>query len=193
MIRRDIERIKETISALIGLPLRNFDRSGVMLVFNFGELVEVNDILVGEDRMPIFDENGRGIPTKSQAGRYALDTLCSMRFTCGNDVIFAKGDIFLPTNEIYNKEDFIWDDFDWHAHGNNLFDELLAKHFRGEYDDYIVKSVKVGKFGDLTIAFENDFVLEFFADSSGDSENWRFGETNSTESLIVTSNGIATE
>jgi len=58
---------------------------------------------------------------------------------------------------------------------------------------YIVKSVKIGKFGDLTIAFENNFALEFFADGSGYSENWRFGEINSSDSLVVTSKGILYE
>lgn len=48
----------------------------------------------------------------------------------------------------------------------------------------------MGRFGDLTIGFENDFALEFFADGSGHSENWRFGETTSTDALVVTSKGI---
>jgi len=193
MTNRNISTIKEALSVLIGTPLREFDRSGPMLVFNFGDLIEVDDIVVGKNRMPVFDENGKGIPTKSQAGRYALDALCSMRFACGNDVVLAKSDIFIPTDEQISKDDFVWDTFDWHTHGNTLFDELLERHFRGDFSEYIVKSVKVGKFGDLTITFENDFVLEFFADGSGHSENWRFGETNSTESLIVTSKGIIDE
>ena len=194
MKRNETEKIKETVSVLVGAPLRKISRIASTLYFRFGDIVEVNGIVLRDDSGKVMrDGEGNVLHEKHLNGMYALDTLCSMRFTCGNDVILAKSDIFLPTEEIYNKEDFIWDNFDWHAHGNNRFDELLAKHFRGEYDDYIVKSVKVGKFGDLTIAFENDFVLEFFADGSGDSENWRFGETNSTESLIVTSNGIATE
>jgi len=69
MTNKNIATIKEALSVLVGMPLRNFDRSGPMLVFNFGDTIEVNDIMVDKDKMPIFDENGRGIPVKSQAGR----------------------------------------------------------------------------------------------------------------------------
>lgn len=191
MKRKELERIKDTLSVLEGVPLRNFSRSGAMLFFRFGDIVEVNGIVLRDNNgNAIRDDEGNVFYEKHLNGMYALDTLCSMRFTCGNDVIFAKSDIFLPTEEIARKDNFVWDTFDWHTHGNTLFDELVLKHFRGEFHEYIVKSVKVGKFGDLTICFENGFLLEFFADGSGYSENWRFGKTNSTESLVITSKGI---
>ena len=193
MTRKDIIKIKETLSVLIGEPLRELDRSGPMLIFNFGELVEVDDLKIGDDKKPIIDDDGRGVPIKSLVGKYALDALCSMRFTCGNEVIFAKSDIFLPTEEQFHKEGFVWDTFDWHTYGNTIFDELVSKHFKGEFSKYIVKNVKIDKFGDLTITFDNNFTLEFFADGSEYSENWRFGESDNSDSLIVTSKGIIDE
>ena len=193
MTKKDIAKIKNTISIIEGEPLRKLCRSGPMLIFNFGELIEVDSLKVGNDGRPLFNEKGKGMPTKSLAGKYALDALCSMRFYCGNDIIFASSDIYLPIEEIANRDDFIWDTFDWHTRGNTIFDELVSKHFSGEFSEYIVKNVKIGKFGDLTITFENNFVLEFFADGSEYSENWRFGEINSSDSLIVTSKGVLDE
>ena len=193
MTNKNLATIKEALTILVGTPLRDIGRSGSILYFHFGDIVEIDDIAIGEDGRPLRDENGRGIPTKSMVGQHCLQTMLSMRLSCGNDVIFAKSDIFLPTDELYDMENFNGATFDWQTLGNTLFDYLLDKHFRGDFSGYIVKSVKVGKFGDLTISFENDFALEFFADGSGYSENWRFGETKSTDSLIVTSKGIIDE
>ena len=191
MTQQDIKRIEELLSVLNGQPMHSFSRAGAMIIANFGNLIKV-DVAQRDDRgRPICDENGKRISQTSMKGKYALDALCSMRFTCGNEVIFAKSDIFLPTEELASSSDFVWDTFEWHVHGNNFFDNKVAKHFRGEFQEYIVKNVKVSKFGDMTITFENNFVLEFFADGSGYSENWRFGEINSTEPIVIlTGNGI---
>jgi len=194
MTKKIIKSISESLSVLIGLPLRAVTRSGPSIYFNFGDLVKVNGIVLrDENGIVLRDENGQVLYEQSLQGKYALDTLCAMRFICGNEVIFAKSDIFLPTNEQFNKEGFVWDTFDWHTVGNSLFDELLDKHFCGDFNEYFVKSVKVGRFGDLIISFNNNFVFEFFADSSGYSENWRFGEIDSTDSLVVSSKGIIDE
>jgi len=191
MTKKEILHIEETFSVLIGQPMRLLERIGPNLGASFGELIEIDTIKLGEDRRPVRDDKGRGVAAKSLEGRYTLDVLCSSRFTCGDEIIFAKSDMFLPNDEIANMSNFVWDTFEWHVYGNNYFDRIIAKHFNGEFSDYIVKSVKVSKFGDLAITFENSFMLELFADGSGYSENWRFGEINSTEPLIaVTGNGI---
>jgi len=194
MTKREILYIEETLSVLIGQPMHSLERIGPNLAANFGELIEIDTIKLGEDRRPVRDKNGRGIPTKRMEGKHVLESLCSSRFTCGDDIVFAKSDMFLPNDEIANRPDFVWDTFEWHVYGNNYFDRIVAKHFNGDFSNYIVKSVKANKFGDLTIEFENSFVLELFADGSGYSENWSFGEINSSKPLIaVTGNGIDTE
>ena len=194
MTKKEIEQVKEALVALVGTPMRTFDRSGAMLFLNFGDYVDANGTVVRDASGAVMrDEAGNALYKKSRRGMYALSSLCSMRFTCGSDVIFAGSDIFLPTENLANDEGFNGSNFDWQTPGNTLFDDLLRKHFRGDFSEYVVKSVKVGRFGDLNIGFENDFVLEFFADGSGHSENWRFGMVNSTDSLIVTSKGIINE
>jgi len=194
MNKKDIKFIEESLSVIIGQPLRDVTRSGPMMIIDFGELIEIDTFKLSKDGRIARDENEKPIPVKRMRGQYCLTPLCSMRFTCGDEVVFAKSDIFLPTEEHFKKEDFIWDTFDWHTYGNSVFEELVAKHFvDGNFSDYIVKSIKISKFGDLVITFENEFVLELFADGSEYSENWRFGKIDSTESLIVTSKGIIDE
>jgi len=193
MTKKEIEQIKGAFAAIIGQPMRNLTRSGAKFIIDFGELIELSSFVFDENGSLALGANGKPIPTTKMRGQYGIDSLCSMRLTCGNEVILASSDIFLPNEEQSNKEGFVWDTFDWLTHGNTFFDELLATHFRGEFDGYIVKSVKVKKFGDLTITFENGFVLEFFTDTADLSEIWRFGETNSTHSLVVTSKGILDE
>ena len=191
MTKKDINHVKEVLAVLIGQPLRELGRSSMMITLDFGELIEIDTIKQGEDGRPLRDENGRGIPTKAIVGKYGMHVLCGMRFTCGDEVIFARSDIFLPTVEQSNKPDFSWATFDWHTTGNTAFDEFVSRHFNGKFCDYIVKSIKVNKFGDLTIAFENGFMLELFSDNSDDSTLWNFGEMAATEDLLtITSNGI---
>jgi len=191
MTKQETKHIEDILSIIVGQPMRSFARAGSMVIADFGELVEIDTGKRDENGRPIQDDNGRRITQANLRGRYGLDISCSMRFTCGDEIIFAQSDIFLPNDEIANRPHFNWDAFEWHVYGNNYFDRKIARHFNGEFSDYIVKSVKVNKFGDLTIAFENDFVLELFVDGSGYSENWRFGEINSTKPLIaVNGNGI---
>jgi len=195
MTKKDIKFIKDTLSIIIGQPLRYLGRAGAMVILNFGELIESKDIYLGNEKGKlVLDESGNAVPKRELEGRYGIDILCGMRFICGDEIIFAKSDMYLPSEEIANREDFIWDTFKWHKHGNNFFDEIVPKHFfNNSFADYIVKDIKVNKFGDLTIIFENGFALEFFNDGSGYSEAWRFGEINSSKSLIINGNGIDKE
>ena len=169
MTKKDIKHVSKTLAVLVGQPLRKIGRNVELITINFDKLIQS-----GDDKL----------------GKYEMGVLCNMRFTYGDKIIFASNDVFHPTEEQANKPGFIWDTFDWQILGNTMFDEIVEKHFNGKFCDYIVKSVKINKFGDLTIKFENNFIIEFFADGSGYSENWRFGEANSSDSmLILTGNG----
>lgn len=193
MTKNDIKQIQETLSIIIGQPMRGLGRFNSEIYFNFGELVELDMSKVDEAIREVYEKDDKSV--KIMVGEYQLYILCAMRFTHGDKIIFADGDVYYPIDEIENEPDFIWDNFKWHETGNNIFDEITARHFKGKYDDYIVKSTKVNNFGDLTISFENGYVMELFADGSDYGENWIFGKTKSTpeESLILTGRGIYTE
>jgi len=193
MTKKEIVQMNDALSVLVGQPLQDFTRAGAILMLDFGELIELEGFKFARKGGIAHDENGNLVRTKKKHGKFGINSICSMRFIHGNDVILSFSDIYIPIDELNNKEGFNAENFDWRTIGNTIFDEGMDKHFRRIFDDYIVKSVGVGKFGDLTIIFENDCVLEFFSDTSGGSENWRFGETTSCESLIVTSSGIVTE
>ena len=190
MTNQDIGIIKEAVSVLIGKPLTDLDRARAMIVVDFGELVETDVVQRNEYGESVRDEKGRLVYTKGMRGRYALQALCSMRFTCGDDVIFASDDILLPSTRVASRSDFDWQTFNWGIEGNNSFDELVARHFIGGFGDYIVKDAKVSRLGDLTILFENDFVLELFSNYSRNDENWCLYELGTDNALTVLGNGV---
>ena len=181
MKRQDIETIKETISVLVGQPLRNLGRAGTSLVVaNFGKLVEKNMMHLDENGEWMRDESGKISRRKGLQGNIEIHISCSVRMTCGDEILLSKSDIFLPNTklaqtqkvEIDEMEFFDWDNFDPSAYGSNYFDEKVGKYVGDEPFEFAVKKVSVTKFGDLTIGFENGFALELFADGANDSENW---------------------
>jgi hypothetical protein len=192
MNNHDLSVIKKAINVLVNQPLRKLYRCGGASIFaNFGELVEVAAVLLDENKKIVRDENGEKIWTKKTIPRYALHTECSMRLSCGCEIVLAKADIYLPCSDLENKPDFNWEGFDWDVIGDNRFDELVAKYLNQEPYGFIVKKITVNKFGDLAIVFENEFVLEFFADASGEDENWRFFDTGTDDPhLVVCGYGI---
>jgi len=191
MKKNDIELINETLSVLIDQPLRHLGRAGSLITANFGELVESDEFCHDENGEVVRDENDKGVLKKTMVGKYAMNVECSMRLTCGDEIIFAKSDISLPNTKLANEIDFDWDKFDWTVVGSNYYDEMADKYIGEEPFGFIVKKVDTNKYGDLSITFENDFVLEFFADGSTGSENWCFYEVEIEKvSLVVTGGGI---
>jgi len=200
MKKQDIKIIKETLEVLNGQPLRTLGRAGSLIVVDFGEFVETDMPCDDENGKLVRDENGRVVYKKGLRGRHSFSVECSMRLTCGSEILLAKSDITLPNttlaqtqkNEIDGVEVFDWDNFDWSVRGGNYFDEMVEKYIGDEPFEFIVKKIDVSKFGDVSIVFENHFVLEFFADGSKGSENWCFYEvgTDPEKSLVVMGDGI---
>jgi hypothetical protein len=191
--KSDIQEIKEKISILLGQPLCELGRSGSMITVSFGEFVETRSVCRDENGELIRDENGKLTLRNTMIGRYGCNIRCSMRVTCGRYIIFASSDMLLPNTTIGNNPDFSWDAFDWTIAGNNYYDEMVAKHFGNEPFEFIVKKINVSKFGDVSIAFENNFVLDIFADSSNDDEVWRFFDRiddDDVPHLVITGKGI---
>ena len=117
---------------------------------------------------------------------------CSSRFRCRGKIILAKSDLYCPTHEQQEREDFDWLKFDWATQGNNIYDGLLLKHFSTGTSKFVVEKVTVGKFADLKINFTNGLILEVFVETSGHDECWRFFEADriDQEHLVITGQDI---
>jgi len=193
MKKHDLEIIKQTLSVLIGQPLRKIDRAGTFVRVNFGDLVEDWCFCKDENGKLVRGEDGKLIREKILSGRYALDPVCSVRLTCGDKVILSDSIIQLPNSQLQGNPDFDWDTFDWNVYGNNAFDEMVSKYVGDEPFEFVVKKVIVSKFGDLTITFANGLILELFANGTDDDANWRFYDIKSSDeacNLVVVANGI---
>ncbi|MCL1998862.1 MAG: hypothetical protein FWG65_08850 [Turicibacter sp.] len=199
MKNSDIKEVQTELSILIGQPLRKFGRAGTLLTMNFGELVEIDAPARDKDGRLARDENGQGIHTKGFVGRHAFNAYCEFRVICGNKILFGRSDFFLPNTtlipELYQDEDFDLDDFEWHKKGDNYFDEMIARFFSRNLDDYIVKKIIVSPFGDLEIVFENGFEIHLFVDDSTASESWCFYEIGGEceNSLKILGTGVERE
>lgn len=192
MKKKDMDLIQEKIGVLIGQPLREIYRfAGASTHFGFGEMVETDVFERDESNKLVKGDDGKYVKTKGLRPKFALRNECCMRMTCGDEIVFAKHDIFLPNSALLNQSNFDWDSFDWKVFGGNYFDEMVEKYLGKEPFGFVVKKISVSKFGDLTIKFENEFSLELFADSSGRDENWRFFDMNPhTPHLVVLGDGI---
>lgn len=184
MNRKDIKFIQEWLSVLINQPIRTVSRGGGSIFISFGELIEKD----AWNR----DKEGKKInERKIFTGKYALHIECNSRFTCGDQVVMAKYDVYQPTSEQEKKEDFDWDNFDWDIKGGNRYDELSSKYFSTDSPEFIVNKILVNRLGDLKIKFTNDFVLEVIIDTSDNHECWRFFEVHSEcNHLVISGQGI---
>ena len=198
MKRKDIEIIRDKLSILLGQPLRDVFRfGGASLHFGFGDMLEDDCFYKDECGKLARDESGKLLKRKKLRPKYSLHSQCGMRMTCGNEILFAKADIFLPNTKLMKKADiendgvFDWDAFDWDVVGANYFDEMIEKYIGDDPFEFVVKKIDVSKFGDLKISFENGFILELFVDGSGGEEIWRFFDVFSEKRhLVVLGDGI---
>ena len=191
MNKNDLEKVYCRLSVLKGRPLRMLNRAGSMVKAYFGDDVETDVWALDAENKLCRDGLGKIYKVKDTLPKYALHAECTSRITCDGKIILAKSDIFLPAQKIASDECFEWENFVWDEMGNNYFDEVTSDLISKSTPDFIVKDVSISKYGDVSIQFENGFVLELFADGSSGSENWRFFE-NGTESghLIMSGDGV---
>ena len=180
MKKADVETTKSKLSALTGQPLRTIEREGNLIIVSLGDLVVHHAIAKDENR------------EQKLEGKYELMLFCGMRMTCGDEILFGDGDIFIPCTHLTDDDKAnAYDESGWLKQSSSYFDEAIAKYICDEPFEFVVKKVSVSKFGDLAIEFQNGFVLEVFADSSGESENWYFYEIDSKEpGFMVLGRGI---
>jgi len=145
------------------------------------------DAIVGVDEVKI--GRGAGMVWLSFPGEksYALHIDGWFRIVEGNKVIVGKADIFLPTQEVLDVQGFSWSEFNWDQKGNNRFD-YWAERFNEM--KVAVKQVEVSVLGDLTLYFNNNYVLQILIDTSSKEESWRFFERHGKSHLVVTGQGI---
>ena len=69
MTKKDIQLIEESLSIIIGQPLRYLGRAGAMIIMNFGKLVEVKGVALRDKNEKlalevIYYKGGKRKPTK---------------------------------------------------------------------------------------------------------------------------------
>jgi len=185
MQKEEIKIIEEKLSLLLNQPLCYVNRAANMLDLGFGENITI-ERTIGRDK------NGKLIKGVKEISKYILHADCFFRFTLEDQVILAKQDIFYPNAEIGYREDFDWEDFDCNAKGVTRFEEQVKDFFSpDEINDYVVKSIKANKFGDITIIFTNGAILEIINENSLDEEVWRFfGADENEPHFVVRGYGI---
>jgi hypothetical protein len=120
---------------------------------------------------------------------FVLRVQTGFRFRDKEKILIGNLDMFEPTETIRESPGFDWDSFNWDVIGFNVYDEWAKQFKKEKQEELYVEKISVGDFGDLTIAFCKDIVLEFFL-NSGDGECWRFFARGWEEHLVITPNGI---
>lgn len=132
-----------------------------MLCLGFGEKITI-------------DRNKQQI----EVCKYRLHIQCPWRIVNPEkkQISLACYDIYEPTKEEQETEEFDWQVFNWDSFGKNLFDQKAASWF-----DMIVNpkvgDICIDEWNDLKITFSSGDILETFIASSFEAENWRLFET----------------
>ena len=183
MNKLELSYTTETLSVLLKQPLNTIFRVGSSICLDFGELVE---------KRSAYLTTGKKVAYRNeQHGKYALHIECNSRLKCGEEIVLAKRDVFLPNTKINNNPAFSWETFAWDIYGNNYFDEQVNRYLGDGPYLFIVKSISISRLGDMEIEFENGFVFEIFNNVSGNNESWRFFVVDDlSEHLVICGNGI---
>ncbi len=102
---------------------------------------------------------------------YVFRIQSAFRLVQGETVLLANMDIFQPSNELENSENFSWDNFNWDVKGNNLFDSNVPDVLQA-LAETTVEDIELTPLGDVTVTFSNGTFLQTFTNASND-EQWR--------------------
>lgn len=186
MKNQQVTKTKETLSVLIGQPTNFLYRSLDMVCIEFGNIIEKRSISR--------DDTGKAVLGQREAGTYSLHAQSMYRMSCGDIIVFAKGDLYEPSAQALVHLDLqdnetLPDDFDYTQSGNNRLDEILDEKL-ASLKGFIVEGIAVNHLGDLHIKFSNGFEFRVLIDVSGPEECWRFFKSGDDEHLVVTGEGL---
>ncbi len=153
-------------------------------------ILEFMDIAKGAQLSKIARAAAMGIVvlTSGDKKEYILHLQCAFRFRTVREVLIANLDMFEPTRAMEEAPSFDWHTFDWDVQGFNRFDEW-ALLWKKDGREATVEAIEISDFGDLTIRFSGELILEVFTNNAWD-ECWRFFERRAGEHLVVTAQGI---
>lgn len=141
------------LDEIVGKPVCSMGRAANMLWIGIGER--------------FMTVNWRGEAVEKSTYALHIQTRWRIVNETKKEVLLAAGDMYSPrTGMPYDKE------FDWELQGNNLFDEKCQSWLEREMPVYI-KRYEINQWGDLTLLFSNEEMLQVFNTSSDDSECWR--------------------
>jgi hypothetical protein len=165
------ERIEQTLSLLVGLPLTNIYRTLNLEMFDFGE------------QRTVLTRQGQ----EKKVGKYALHVQCAWRITNSTRVVVASRDRWYMGD---GSKD-IPDDFDWSLPGNRCDKRISSFLEANAAEPLVIESIEADHVGGTKLRLTNGFALEIFPDDSFDDEYWRFFQpSTSTEHFVVTGAGI---
>lgn len=161
MNKNCLKEVNDKMKEIIGLQGLSFGRAAAMAWINFG----VGDL------------------------EYALHLQCSFRVRDREEILVTNTDMFEPSDSALNKPEYDPDLFDWDVQGENRYDEWVGNLDPAFIRTLKVADVKVSAFGDVTILFEQDIVIDVFVDATVD-ECWRLFKIGSDQHLVMTGNGL---
>jgi len=166
------ELIENELSALVGKRIRQFRRAALMLGVDIGEDVEFK-YTVGAKRGEV--------TTRS---KYVLHIHAPWRLFKDCDICLSQSAMFTNMNG-----------FRWCEDNEETIDSFpFARISRDINELFEIETINITKIeaneqGDLKLYMENDYCLEIFVDSIGDTESWRFFETIGDRSLVIFDDG----
>ena len=159
------EKIIKKLGVIVGEEFRYVFRAGNMLTLGFG-----NDI----------DYERKNI-AKEIVARYALHIQTSWRMISGDRIILGVDDFYISQNGVTYQE------FEENCgYGKSMFDLNSAR-----VNEYLSKMrinvlrIEGNDHGDLTIYFENGYLLEVFVSNSSYDESWRFFEIGKEQAHFI--------
>lgn len=164
----DIPQLHEMLQPIVGEPLSDMYRA-IGQVFEFGV------------QRPDTNRKGQAI-TRADI---------SLKFICADYRVVQGGRLILGSSDFSPDDDQF---FNLDEPTGNAFEAeswRLGKDFFRAVDEarFVVESINVGRFGDVTIQLSNDLLVQSFGSSGQDMDLWWFANERTDFSCLVFPSG----